>query len=89
MARVSFTRNLERHIFCPAMDVPGGSVDAVLKQVFAVNPKLRSYLLNDQGALRKHVNIFVNNDLIADRASLSDTVGDSDEVFIFQALSGG
>ena len=89
MARVSFTRNLERHIACPTIEVEGGTVAMVLDGVFETNPKLRSYLLDDQGRLRKHVNVFVNNERIADRDRLSDPVGDSDRVFVFQALSGG
>jgi molybdopterin converting factor small subunit len=89
VARVSFTRNLERHIACPTIEVEGGTVAMVLDGVFETNPKLRSYLLDDQGRLRKHVNVFVNNERIADRDRLSDPVGDSDQVFVFQALSGG
>jgi molybdopterin converting factor small subunit len=89
LARISFTRNLERHLACPTVEAPGGTVAAVLDGVFDANPKLRSYLLDDQGRLRRHVNIFVNNERIADRTRLSDPVRDGDEVFVFQALSGG
>jgi hypothetical protein len=35
------------------------------------------------------VNVFVNSQMIADRQGLSDAVGPDDEVFVFQALSGG
>jgi hypothetical protein len=44
---------------------------------------------DDAGPLGEHVNIFINNQMIADRESLSDLVTESDEVFIMQALSGG
>jgi len=89
LARVSFTNNLRRHIECPTVAVPGGTVGAVLDGVFESNPRLRSYLLDDQGRLRKHVKVFVNNRVVADTAGLSDPVEDGDEVFVFQALSGG
>jgi sulfur-carrier protein len=39
--------------------------------------------------VRRHVAIYVNGDRIADRDRLSDPVGDDDEIFVFQALSGG
>jgi hypothetical protein len=39
--------------------------------------------------VRKHMAIFVNNELIADRVSLSDPVPDHAEIYVVQALSGG
>ncbi len=89
MARVSFTNNLRRHLPCPPTEVPGDTVRAVLDGVFAANPMLRSYLLDDQGRLRKHVKVFVGGHAVSDTAGLSDPVGAGDEVFVFQALSGG
>lgn len=89
MARVSFTANLQRHLSCPDQTVPGSTVRAVLDQVFAAEPRLRSYILDDQGRLRKHVAIYINGDRIADRVTLTDPVTEPDEVFVFQALSGG
>ena len=89
MARVGFTANLERHLSCPVQTVPGDSVRAVLDGVFATQPRLRSYILDDQDRVRRHVAIYVNGDRIADRNRLSDPVGQEDEVFVFEALSGG
>jgi sulfur-carrier protein len=89
MARVAFTANLERHLSCPVQTVPGDTVRAVLDGVFAAQPRLRSYVLDDQDRVRRHVAIYINGDRITDRERLSDAVGESDEVFVFQALSGG
>lgn len=89
MSRVSFTENLKRHAPCPPVDVAGATVREALEAAFAENRALRPYVLDDQGRLRKHVTVFVNNAMIADRAGLSDPVGARDEVFVFQALSGG
>lgn len=89
MTRVSFTPNLQRHVDCPPQDASGETVRAVLEAVFAENIRLRPYIFDDQSRLRKHVTIFVNDEMIADRAELSDPVGPRDEVFVFQALSGG
>jgi sulfur-carrier protein len=57
--------------------------------VFAAEPRLRSYILDDQDRVRRHVAIYVNGERVVDRDRLSDPVGDADEVFVFQALSGG
>ncbi len=89
MPKVTFTGNLQRHLACPPVEAPGETVAAVLSQVFESNPRLRSYILDDQGRLRKHVKVFVNERVVADRLHLSDPVAAGDEVFVFQALSGG
>jgi molybdopterin converting factor small subunit len=70
-------------------DAPGANVRDVLDNLFATNPRLRSYILDDQGRLRQHVHIYVNGARIADPVRLADAVGDDDEVFVFQALTGG
>jgi molybdopterin converting factor small subunit len=89
MARVSFTDNLRRHVDCPPADVQGSTVREALEAVFADNPQLKSYVLDDQSRLRRHVNVFINGRLARDRLALSDAIGAGDEVFVFQALSGG
>ena len=89
MPRVNFTGHLQRHLSCPPVDVPGVTVRIALDAVFETNPQLRSYLLDDQGRLRRHVNVFVNDRAIGDRAALSDRLAPTDEVFVIQALSGG
>ena len=89
MPRVTFTANLQRHLDVPSLEVGGAAVGEVLTAVFAEKPLLRSYIVDDQGRLRRHVNVFVNKAMIADREGLSDAVRPDDEVFVFQALSGG
>ena len=89
MPSVSFTANLNRHLDCPTVEADGATVAEVLDSVFAGNPRLRSYILDDQNRLRRHVNVFVAEQPVADRARLSDPVPDGAEVFVFQALSGG
>ena len=89
MATVVFTPNLKRHVECPTEEVAGATVRAVLDAVFAHNPKLRGYVLDDQGALRRHMIVFVDGNQIDDRDGLSDAVRPTSEVYVMQALSGG
>ena len=89
MPRVSFTENLRRHLPCPPVSAEGATVRELLERVFDDNPPLRAYVLDDQGRLRKHVIVFVGGEPVADRNKLSDPVGPAQEVFVFQALSGG
>ena len=89
MAKVVFTPNIQRHVACPAAEAPGRTVREVLDAVFAANPQARSYVLDDQAALRRHMSIFVDGVLIGDRTRLEDPVGDASTIYVFQALSGG
>ena len=89
MPQIHFTSNLQRHLDCPSADVAGATVAEVLGSLFETNPRLRGYLLDDQGRLRRHVNLFVNGQTVRDRVDLSDPLASGDEVFVFQALSGG
>jgi molybdopterin synthase sulfur carrier subunit len=89
LAVVAFTKNLERHVECPTTEAPGGTVREVLDRVFAENPRLRGYVLDERGALRKHMVVFVDGRQIEDRQALSDAVEASSELYVMQALSGG
>jgi hypothetical protein len=89
MAKVVFTPNVQRHVALPEVEVSGRSVREVLENVFADNPQARSYVLDDQSGLRKHMTIFVDGRMICDRARLADAVSESSTIYVFQALSGG
>lgn len=67
----------------------GSSIGEVLLAYFETHPVVRSYVLDEAGSVRKHVAIFHNDELIADRTTLDDTVADGDRIDVFQALSGG
>lgn len=89
MAKVVFTANLQRHVECPPVAVPASTVHDALSQVFDSNPRLRGYVVDERGALRKHMSVFVDGELIKDRVRLSDPLTAESEVYVMQALSGG
>ncbi len=89
MIKVSFTPNLNRHLSCPQQDVVGDTVAQALQMVFAGNPQLQGYILDDQGRLRRHVAVFVDGQMILDRRYLSDRLQADSTIYIAQALSGG
>ena len=89
MAKVIFTPNLMRHVDCPPVDAPGMTVRAVLAAVFEQNPRLKSYVVDEQFSLRRHMGIIVDGEIVIDRKALSDKVQSSSEVYVLQALSGG
>lgn len=89
VARVAFTANLKRHVDCPTVEVAGATVAEVLERVFTDYPRLRGYIVDERGVVRKHMTVFVDGRQIADRDRLSDPVGQNAEVYVMQALSGG
>lgn len=89
MAKIVFTSHLQRHVASPECNVPGATVGAALTAVFANNPALRGYLLDDQGHVRKHVAVFVDGRRLRDRERLSDPVAETSEIHVLQALTGG
>ncbi len=89
MPQVRFTQNIQRHLACPPRTVEGTSLRQVLEAYFANNPLAQGYVLDDQGALRKHMAIFINGEPVLDRKELADPVPPDGTVDILQALSGG
>jgi hypothetical protein len=89
MPRVEFTPHLRRFVDCPPATVEADTVRGALEAVFAGNPRLRGYILDEAGALRTHVAVFVDGRPLRDREAQSDPVGPSGEVYVLQALSGG
>lgn len=92
MPVVQMTRHLYR--FFPQLEnrtitVPAGSVADALRAVNDIAPGFTDYVLDEHGALRRHVNLSINDTVLIDRKTLSDRVSDDGTVYIFQALSGG
>jgi sulfur-carrier protein len=89
MPTISFTPNIQRHVSCPPASVKGETVREALEAVFQGNPRARAYVLDEQGAVRPHMVVFVDGRQILDRQHLSDTVPRDGEIYVAQALSGG
>jgi len=89
LPQLKFTQQIQRHLAAPPMDISGATVREALDNAFREQPRLRNYVLDDQGRLRKHVVIFVDGRQIRDRGGLSDSVGEASELLVMQALSGG
>lgn len=89
MPRIVFAAALQRHVASPPVTVAAASVREALDAAFVINPRLKSYILDDQDRLRKHMTIFVDGTAIRDRSGLSDTITEKSEIYVLQALSGG
>jgi sulfur-carrier protein len=89
MARVIFTQQLRRFVEAPELDVKAGTVREALESVFALHPRLRGYLLDDQSHLRANVVVFVDGKRCHDRKALADPLTPYSRVHVLHALSGG
>jgi molybdopterin synthase sulfur carrier subunit len=70
--------------------VPGEpTVGAVFAELEADHPALRRRLTDEQGMLRRHVNVFLGNDNIRDLDALGTTLSDGDELLILPSVAGG
>ena len=90
MAHVRFTSALNR--FFPKLEdehFEAASVAELIQAVDQKHPGLADYLVDERGALRKHVNVFIGDRLVSDRVDLKDEINKDSRVCIFQALSGG
>ena len=87
--RVHFTPNLRRHLIVETSVVDARTVREALDAVFARNPTLGSYVVDDQGRLRTHVVVYLDGARVHDRVGLGDKLGEDAEIHVMQALSGG
>ncbi len=92
MPTVQMTQHLYR--FFPQLEnrtitVSAGSVSEVLRAVNEIAPGFADYVLDEHGALRRHVMLSIDDTVVIDRKTLSDRVPDGGTVYIFPALSGG
>lgn len=89
MATVHFTSHLQKFANSESVTASASTVCEALTAAFTDNDQLRSYVLDEQGRLRRHMTVFVDGKLIQDRAGMSDPVTDVSEIYVMQALSGG
>ena len=89
MPTVEFAPALTRHVPCPPQTVAAETLRAALDSAFLAAPALKNYVLDEQGAVRKHVAVFVNARMIASRSQLDVPLAGGDKVMVIQALTGG
>ncbi len=89
MAHIFFAASIQRHIATPEREIDARTLGEALEAVFAAQPRLRGYIVDDQGSLRRHLAVFVDGRPVRDRQHLSDALGEESRVYVIQALSGG
>jgi hypothetical protein len=86
---IHLTSHLRRIAPAGPIQVEAATLGAALDAYFAAAPKVRTYILDDQGRLRRHVAVFIDGELLVDKKDLGRSVAPSSEIYVMQALSGG
>lgn len=68
---------------------PAGALREVLDAIGRESPALLERLIGEEGSLRRHVNVFVNDEDVRFRELLDTPVRDGDRVTIVPAIAGG
>src|SRR5882672_6722099 len=86
MAQVHVTSWLRELVPNGPVPAAGATVGDALASLFAHEPRVRSYVLDDQGRLRKHVCIFADGERLAHDSALSRRIGPDTKLYVMQAL---
>lgn len=71
------------------IDVDATTIGDALAHVFDVHPALRGYVVDEHGAIRHHLALFVDGTALRDKRALDRAIGPQSEIWVMQALSGG
>ncbi len=89
MAQVYFTSHLRELAPNGPLRAPGATVGEALAVVFTELPHVRGYVLDERGALRKHVCVFADGQRLPGNATLNHAIAPESRLYVMQALSGG
>jgi hypothetical protein len=89
MARIAFTRHLRDVGPSELAAYDGATIGELIEAAAADYPRLKGYVLDDQGRVRKHIAIFLDGEMQKRSTALALPVGKDSEIYVFQALSGG
>jgi sulfur-carrier protein len=71
------------------ISIPGQTVRAVLEELERREPVLHRNICDETGAVRRHLNVFVNSDHVRDLDGVDTILTPGDVVTVLPAVSGG
>lgn len=85
MATVTLRAPLKQRVGAASVEVPGSSVAEVLRGLEHAHETIKGWVLDEQGKVRRHVNVFLNGE----PALAEDPVASADRIDIIHAITGG
>jgi molybdopterin synthase sulfur carrier subunit len=89
MASVHFTSWLRELVPEAPLSAAGGTVGEALAAVLVERPRVRAYLIDEQGRLRRHVCVFADGKRLGHQVALAHPISADAQLYVMQALSGG
>ncbi len=74
---------------CVVLNAAPSTVLEALELLWSLHPALHDRIVDEQGEVRQHINIFVGNECIRLTGGLSTAVPAGSELLIVPAVSGG
>jgi molybdopterin synthase sulfur carrier subunit len=71
------------------LEAPAGSLADVISDIDRRHPGFRARVLDDSGALRTYVNVYIGDDDARSKGGTDATVPDGSEVMVIPAMAGG
>ena len=70
---------------CAELQIGGATVEELLRGLEHEHPAVAGWILDESGAVRRHINVFVNGERVDQRAAIAAT----DRVEVLPAITGG
>ena len=88
--KIQFSGHLHRFMDLPqTAESNKNSLTDIIAELEQLHPGFAGYVIHENGCLRKHVNIFLDDRIVVDREQLSDDLEGVKQIYFMQALSGG
>jgi sulfur-carrier protein len=73
----------------PELWLRGSTVRELLEELRREQPAIFRCICDDAGKVRRHINLFINNDLVRESCGFDLSLKSTDVISVFQAVSGG
>ena len=70
---------------CAELEIAGATVEELLRGLEHKYPAVTGWILDERGAVRRHINVFVNGERVGQGAAVAAT----DRVEVLPAITGG
>jgi molybdopterin synthase sulfur carrier subunit len=69
--------------------VPASTVNELVDQVIEQYPSVKFHLVDSEGSLRKHFNVFINGIHIRDLNGMDTVLNEADKIILMASAAGG